>query len=71
MNSIDYLVKSAIIKVPHTKGMGEEIVVNSPARIFSRIFSSTVDTVVDADVANARIRLIDEITTIASQSIIP
>lgn len=23
MNSIDYLVKSAIIKVPHTKGMGE------------------------------------------------
>lgn len=22
MNSIDYLVKSAIIKVPHTKGMG-------------------------------------------------
>ena len=49
----------------------KEIVVNSPARIFSRIFSSTVDTVVDADVANARIRLIDEITTIASQSIIP
>ena len=32
---------------------------------------STVDTVVDADAANARIRLIDEITTIASQSIIP
>lgn len=71
MNSIDYLVKSAIIKVPIRKVWGKEIVVNSPARIFSRIFSSTVDTVVDADVANARIRLIDEITTIASQSIIP